>query len=83
MHRVLTKRDMGDGVTRYRVRIEGDDCSPDSHLAEQFKWMLLSNVVDNPALVMCGPIPFQTLHLSHNGERWIMELEALTKAQNG
>ena len=79
MRRIVTKRDMGDGTTRHRVRIEGDDCPIDGLLGEQSKWLLLQNIVDNPALVACGYAAFQSFRMHHDGGRWIIEAEALVK----
>ena len=82
MNRIVTDRDIGDGNTRYRVRIESDPCEKDSPLANQFRYMLLQNIVDNPVLVACGLEPFQTLRMAHNGQCWVIEVEAIVRKTN-
>jgi hypothetical protein len=77
MQRIVTDRDMNDGTIRYRVRIESDPCEQGSDLAERFRFMLLQNIVDNPALVACGYSPFQTLRMTHTGQCWVIEAEAI------
>ncbi len=82
MNRIVTDRDIGDGNVRYRVRIESDSCEKDSPLANQFRYMLLQNIVDNPALITCGFEPFQTLRMAHNGQCWVIEVEAIVRKNN-
>ena len=80
MNRIVTTRDMGGGTVRHKVRIESDDCEPQSYFAEQVLYMLLQNIAQNPALVACGPGPFQKLAIFHDNQRWIIEAEALRES---
>lgn len=82
MQRIATSSAIGDGKTRWRVRIESDECDPKTPQLEQVKSMLLENIVQNPFLVACGLLPFQTLKMHHNGVRWIIEAEAISEPSN-
>ncbi len=79
MNRIVTSRDLGDKLTRFRVRIEGDECEPESVLADQMRQNLLTNIADNPQLVACGSGPFQKMQMYHDNVRWIIEVEATRK----
>jgi hypothetical protein len=83
MQRIVTSRDLGDGLIRTRVRIEGDPCDPDTFLADQMRLHLLSNIAENMHLVNCGSGPFQTLRMFHDNAKWIVEVEATRKTPNG
>jgi len=83
MQRIVTSRDLGDGLIRTRVRIEGDACEPDTHLSEQMKQYLLISIADNPHLLTCGTGPFQTFKMFHDNTKWIIEAEATRKTPNG
>jgi hypothetical protein len=37
---------------------------------------MLREICDHPELTDCGLNPFQKLSMYHNGECWVMELEA-------
>lgn len=79
MRRTVNSRDMNDGTTRTRVKIEGDDTPAEGLVHEQTKWSLLQNIVDNPALVDCGYNSFQRFLMYHDGSRWIIEVEAIVR----
>jgi len=82
MQRILTSTDLGENRVRYRVRIESDKCETGSTMEEPFKQMLLQNFADNPSLLTCGAVPFQTLKMAHNGLNWIVEAEAIVERPN-
>jgi hypothetical protein len=77
MNRILTSTDLGEGRIRWRVRIESDDCEAGSDMMERMKQVLLQNFADNPSLLLCGLVPFQTLKMIHSGTNWIIEAEAV------
>jgi len=81
MQRIVLVRDLGEGLTRTRVRIEGDDCEPDSLLADEMRQYLITNIANNPQLVACGSGPFQKMMMYHDNVKWIVEAEATRKAQ--
>ena len=67
-----------DGVNyRYRVTFESDPApvgTPDYRVVQR---ALLQSLLDNPGLLDCGMNPFQTLKMTHNGETWTVEIEAV------
>jgi hypothetical protein len=79
MQRIVTTRDMGDGLVRTRVRIEGDPCEPESVMSDQMRQTLLTNIADNPALIACGNAPFQVFKMFHDNTKWVIEVEATRK----
>lgn len=38
---------------------------------------MLKAIANNPGMMDCGSLPFQTLKMFHDGEKWIIELEAV------
>jgi hypothetical protein len=83
MNRIVLVRDLGEGLTRTRVRIEGDQCEPGTAIAEQMQHNLLTNIADNPQLVACGSGTFQRLQMYHDNTKWVIEVEATRKTGNG
>jgi len=79
MQRIVLVRDLGEGLTRTRVRIEGDPCEPDSALAEQMQHNLLTNIANNPQLLACGSAMFQRMQMYHDNAKWVIEVEATRK----
>jgi hypothetical protein len=82
MQIIRTSTKLSENSTRYRVKIESDECEADSYLAQEMKQMLLRSVAEDPNLLTCGTAPFQTLKLAHNGVMWIMEAEATIEQSN-
>ena len=82
MQRIVLVRDLGDGLTRFRVRIEGDPCEPNTLMAEQMQNNLLANIAANPHLVACGSGPFQKMQIYHDNAKWILEAEATRRVSS-
>ncbi len=78
MNRRLTSVKLDNRSTRYRVRIESDPCDTDL-LMRQLQLNLLDNMANTPELTACGPVPFQTMKMYHDGGAWIVELEAIVE----
>lgn len=65
------------GVNRYRVIITDVDSSGIDKRRRQIEF--LQDVVNNGfhnGMLNCGPLPFEAFKLSHNGQAWVIELEA-------
>lgn len=77
MQRIATSVPMEDGRVKYRVRIVSDNCEPNSTLSDQMRWMLLENVTQNPSIIACGAVPFETFRMYHTGQFWVIEVEAV------
>jgi hypothetical protein len=60
------------------VTYTGDPCPETGPLSNKSKLDILRAVVDNPTLLDCGLSSFQTMTMKHNGQSWVMVLEAKT-----
>lgn len=60
------------------VTYTGEPCPEFGPQSIGSKLSLLRAVVDNPSLLDCGLTSFQTMTLKHNGQAWVMVLEAKT-----
>jgi hypothetical protein len=76
MKRTTTKAPLGKDEAKVTVRIESEPCERNSVEARREATELLRALVSNPELLSCGYSPFQTLAMFHDGERWIVELQA-------
>ena len=63
-------------LVRTTIRIEGNDCQPETPEALFYRDLLLRNIADDPHLLDCGPVAFQKFRMDHNGQRWIIEAAA-------
>lgn len=77
MRRIPAKSRVDDGHTRYSVRIEGDDCVPGTNDARVLQHQMLETLAQDVSLAACGHATFQKLTMRHDGERWVVEAEAL------
>lgn len=77
MHRSYTKVKIGDHQTRHSVRLYSDFCEYGTHAARVAQSMLIQTIADTPQLVTCGPTIFDKLVIKHDGERWVVEAEAI------
>ena len=82
MHKTWSATPLDDDTVRTRARIESDACEKGSLHARQIATSLFQNIADDPSLLLCGYEQFQTLKMHHNGERWVIELEAIVRRQN-
>ena len=76
MQRELKTTKLG-GVNRYRVTITDIDSDGINKLRRQIEF--LQDLATNgfvTGLLSCGPLPFETMNLFHNGQAWVAELEA-------
>lgn len=77
MHsRTVKTRRIGDKTVHYTVRIVDTPSEPGTREAADQQRRLLQELVDQPSLLMCGPVPFATLRMHHNGTAWVVEIEA-------
>ena len=79
MKRTVLRTVIGEDQERIRVRIETDECVPESQAAHFFVFELLRHLAEQPDLSACGMVPFQKLSIFHDGKRWIAEAEAVDK----
>ena len=67
---------LSEAENRYSVKIEGEECPAKTQAARVQQLSLLQTLVSTPGLTDCGPLPFQSLKMYHDGSRWIIDLEA-------
>jgi hypothetical protein len=72
---------VGEG-TRHRVTIEDDLSTGPDIVTRQFKF-LQELATDGlfSGMLNCGPVPFETLTMRHDGLRWVVVLEAMEISQ--
>ena len=75
MKRYVTETKIGETQIRYRIRIEDEESANIEEMRFR-QHAFLMQLVDSFELLSCGPCRFQTLKVSHNGQRWIVEAEA-------
>lgn len=80
MNRKVSKMDIGPDEVRYRTTLESDDCIEKTPESVFFQFELLRMIGTDPSLTACGLSHFQSLKMWHNGERWIIEVEAVEKS---
>ena len=73
---------IGD-ATRHRVTLRDVPSQGSEIPGRQFLFLqdLINNGVYN-GLLACGPIPFQTLSIKHDGNCWVITMEAVEGGRN-
>lgn len=79
MNKFTHKVPVGEEMARTSIRVEGDDCPPDSPEATYHRDLLLRSIADDPHLLDCGPVSFQKFRMYHSGQHWVIEAEAIHK----
>jgi hypothetical protein len=74
-NRRQTKQALGDGLFRYKVRYETEECESYSYSGLRLQQEMLRSVVDSPELILCGQGRFKELKMFHDGLRWVIELQ--------
>lgn len=77
MYRTVKTTPVNDAEFKYEVRIEGEGC-PGIGLGSRLNQVeMLRLLATTPGLTDCGSLPFQNLRMFHDGERWVVTLEAV------
>lgn len=74
-NRKQVRQDLGDGLFRYKVRYETEECEPQSLTGLECQRQLLETISGSPELFYCGRGRFQELHMHHDGARWVIILQ--------
>jgi hypothetical protein len=80
MKRAISSATVGEGVTRHRVRVEGDACPAGTQLSRLHAYRLLTLLAEVPDVLACGTTSFSKLTVHHDGSRWVAEAEATVNA---
>lgn len=83
MKRSFSRIVIGEGVVRYKTKLESEQCEFGTHQARVVQSNVLQMITDNPSLVACGPSAFDRLSISHNGNCWVVECEAVAAGNTG
>lgn len=76
MQRKMVEIELPDDGRRYRVIYSDEvECDPFSSLSRRRQDEMLNEFLMNYDLRRCGPAPFRTMKMFHDGGRWIIELE--------
>lgn len=69
--------DLGEGATRYSTVLRDVPSEGPGVQARRFQFLqeLAHDGLYN-GLLNCGPVPFDTLRIRHDGEAWVAEIEA-------
>jgi len=79
MNRINRKPvDLGDGDTRYSAIVRDIPSEGQGIHTRRFQFLqeLAQDGMFNGVL-NCGPVPFDTLRIRHDGEAWVAEIEAV------
>lgn len=80
MRKTLTAVPIGDhvkGRTRHAVRLEDEvEVESGSVQARTRMYVMLQELVDQPALLACGPAYPEDIRMHHDGQRWVIEAMA-------
>jgi hypothetical protein len=73
------------GTTRKRnkTKIESDSCTIGTQEARFAQFDLLKLLAEQPDLSACGGVDFQRMIMFHNGNCWVVELEAVVEIPDG
>lgn len=77
MNRVLKQTPINDFEFRYEVTITSDSCPPKTLQARNAIQNLLRTCLNTPGLLDCGSNAFDTVKVSHDGDKWNIVLEAV------
>lgn len=70
---------VGLKITRFKNKIETQECKESDRHVQVY---LLESILNIHEFLYCGPVPFQTLKIYHDGSKWIAELEAIVEEEN-
>lgn len=59
------------------VRYESEECEELGVKSKFIQKEMLSMLSSMPGLMECGPYLFQKMKMSHDGQKWVIELEAV------
>lgn len=77
MKRTVVQTPVNEQTNRYEVTITSDVCEPQTFHARKVALDLLYDMAHTPGLVDCGANAFQELKMRHDGEKWMVVLEAV------
>jgi hypothetical protein len=76
MERKTNRVHQGEGQVRVMVRYEDINTASGTVECRVRQVKFLQELLDNPALLLCDLTPFQQMNMKHDGNRWIIQIEA-------
>lgn len=77
MDRQFIELPLPEGLYRYRITYTDDmDTEPGTQLCRARQDAMLNEFLQNYDLRRCGPVSFQKMKMFHDGNKWIIEIEA-------
>lgn len=68
---------LNDNLAKYTVRYESDPCTAGTPESTVIQSDLLLTVASTRTLQACGYHYYESLRYFHDGEKWVLELEAI------
>jgi hypothetical protein len=73
----LIRIPLNEKQTRYKLVYRSEPCEPNSVAGRNTQVDILGTLRDQPQLLYCGPVLFDTMKISHDGTCWVVEMEAV------
>lgn len=77
IERFTSSSKMSDETFRHVVKLTTPYCEEHSEDSVFYRFGLLTAVSGNPDLINCGPLRFDRLKVFYDGQRWVLEAEAV------
>lgn len=71
------KTPYGENELRYRLIVETDNCVRDTLHSRLVRQELLGYIANDPFFSQCGGWDFHKMSMRHDGEKWVVEFEAI------
>ena len=82
INRVVRKTNIAPGQVRYRVVVTGDECPQNTNESRMHQHMFMDWLAGNQEMMECGYAPFDRLVITHNGQCWQAEAEAIVEEKD-
>jgi hypothetical protein len=76
MDRKTHRKPIDGTLFRYQVTFTSDPVAEGTHHYKLVQHQMLLDLLETPGMLECGLEPFETLRMYHDGERWVVEMEA-------
>jgi hypothetical protein len=83
MNRRSSTQDIGAGRQRTKVTITSTPCEPEGQQSLAIRQHLMESITYQRKLLQCGFATWQKLRMYHNGESWVVDVEATGDVAGG
>lgn len=81
MKKVYNSVSLGGHATRHTVRLTSASCEVGTSEYRFYQHEMLRQIADNTDLLKCGISNFKKMAMYHNGEHWVIDMEAIEDHQ--